>query len=208
MMKIRSLNLGCFHLAAAWSAVLCAALIGPTRPAVAEPAEYVIDPAHFSVGFLVDHVGYAKTLGLFRKAEGSFTFDEATGTLSDVRVVIATDSVFTNHKERDEHLRKADFLNSAEFPEMTFVAAGAQRQGERDFVIDGQLTLLGKTLPVTLKATWNKSGVSPIPPQPYVMGVSARGSFKRSAYGMNYAVANGWVGDEVELLLEFEARRQ
>jgi len=41
-----------------------------------------------------------------------------------------------------------------------------------------------------------------------VMGVSARGSFKRSAYGMSYAVANGWVGDEVALIIEFEAVRQ
>ncbi|MDZ4129536.1 MAG: hypothetical protein U1E02_36020 [Hydrogenophaga sp.] len=37
---------------------------------------------------------------------------------------------------------------------------------------------------------------------------SARGSFKRSAYGMNYAVANGWVGDEVPLIIELEAIRK
>jgi polyisoprenoid-binding protein YceI len=40
------------------------------------------------------------------------------------------------------------------------------------------------------------------------MGVSARGSFKRSAFGMTYSVDNGWVGDEVELIIEFEARRK
>jgi polyisoprenoid-binding protein YceI len=40
------------------------------------------------------------------------------------------------------------------------------------------------------------------------MGVSAEGSFKRSDFGMTYAVDNGWVGDQVELILEFEARRQ
>jgi polyisoprenoid-binding protein YceI len=40
------------------------------------------------------------------------------------------------------------------------------------------------------------------------MGVSARGSFKRSAYGMRYGVDNGWVGDEVALIIEFEARRK
>ena len=40
------------------------------------------------------------------------------------------------------------------------------------------------------------------------MGVSARGSFKRSSYGMNYGVGNGWVGDEVPLIIEFEAQRK
>ena len=40
------------------------------------------------------------------------------------------------------------------------------------------------------------------------MGVSARGSFKRSSHGMNYGVANQWVGDEVPLFIEFEAQRK
>jgi polyisoprenoid-binding protein YceI len=40
------------------------------------------------------------------------------------------------------------------------------------------------------------------------MGVSGRGSFKRSDFGMSYAVDNGWVGDEIELIIELEAIRQ
>ena len=36
----------------------------------------------------------------------------------------------------------------------------------------------------------------------------SRGSFRRSSYGMNYGVDNGWVGDEVPLMLEFEAKRR
>ena len=41
----------------------------------AQPARYEIDPDHFSVGFLVDNVGYAKVLGLFQTAGGTFAFD-------------------------------------------------------------------------------------------------------------------------------------
>jgi polyisoprenoid-binding protein YceI len=188
--------------------------LGPGAPgARAEPARYEIDPDHLSIGFLVDHVGYAKVLGLFRKAEGSYTFDEATEELSDLRVVVDTASVYTNHQKRDEHLRSADFLNSAEFPEMIFTAAGARRQGEREFVIEGELELLGRKRPLTLQATWNKSAEYPFGGglfggKPYAMGVSARGSFQRSAHGMTYSVDNGWVGDTVELIVEFEARRQ
>lgn len=173
-----------------------------------KPAKYEIDPDHLSIGFLVDHIGYAKTLGMFRKASGSFTFDEQTGELSEVRVVIDTASVFTNHKKRDDHLRNADFLNSVEYPEMVFIASGARSTGERSYIIDGKLELLGQSHPVSLNATWNKSGEYPLGGKPYVMGISLRGSFKRSAYGMNYAVDNGWVGDQVELIIEFEARRE
>jgi polyisoprenoid-binding protein YceI len=177
--------------------------------AAAQPARYEIDPEHFSVGFLVDHIGYAKVLGMFQKAGGSYTFDEKTGAVSDVQIVIEAASVFTGHRRRDDHLRSADFLNAREFPRIVFKADGAKRTGERTFVIDGVLELLGRSQPLSLQATWNKSGPYELPgSRAYVMGVSARGSFKRSAFGMTYGVANGWVGDTVELILELEARRQ
>lgn len=189
-------------LAAAWL---------PAVPAQAQAARYEIDPDHLTVAFLVDHIGYAKTLGMFRTARGSYSFDEATARLSAVRIEVDTASVFSNQRKRDDHLKGPDFLNSSEHPRMVFTADTARRTGERTFEIAGQLQLLGKTQPLTLQATWNKSAESPIGGigrKPYVMGVSARGSFKRSSFGMNYAVANGWVGDEVALIIEFEAVRQ
>lgn len=198
----------------ALACLLAIALPGFAPHAVqAEPARYEIDPDHLSIGFLVDHIGYARTLGMFRKAEGAFDFDEQAGELTNLKVVVDTASVFSNHKKRDEHLRSADFLNSKEFPEMVFTAESARRTGETTFVIPGQLELLGKTRPLTLEATWNKSAEYPIGGgllggKPYVMGVSAQGRILRSEFGMNYAVDNGWVGDEVELIIEFEARRQ
>jgi polyisoprenoid-binding protein YceI len=194
--------------------LLAAGAAVAARPARAQAARYEIDPDHLSIGFLVDHLGTSKVLGLFRKARGSFSFDEASGVLSDVRIEVETGSVFSNHRARDEHLKGADFLHSDAFPLMVYTAASARRSGERTFEIPGQLELLGKAQPLVLQATWNKSGPSPIGGffgigrKPYVMGVSARGSFRRSAHGMNYAVANGWVGDEVALIIEFEAVRQ
>ncbi|MDM0104506.1 YceI family protein [Variovorax sp. J22R24] len=176
-------------------------------PVQAEPARYELDPNHITVAFMVDHLGYAKVLGMFRAARGSYSFDEATGTLSNLRVEVDTQSVFSNYASRDRHLKSADFLNANEFPRMVFTATGAKRTGDRSFEIPGQLELLGKPLPLMLTATWNKSGPSPID-RVYTMGVSARGSFKRSSYGMNYGVSNEWVGDEVPLIIEFEAQRK
>ena len=197
---------------AAWLAAAGAALLlGTSGAAHAEPARYEIDPAHLSLAFGVEHVGFAKVLGLFRTARGGYRFDEASGALADVRVEVETASVFSNHDKRDDHIKGKDFLNSAAFPSAVFTASEARRTGERTFEIAGQLQLLGKTQPLTLQATWNKSADSPLGGlgrKPYVMGVSARGSVKRSAFGMSYAVANGWVGDDVAIAIEFEAVRQ
>ena len=189
---------------------LCAHLLLPAA-AQAQAAKYELDPDHTTVAFLVDHIGYAKILGMFRSVRGSYSFDEATATLTKVRIEVETSSVFSNQRKRDDHLKGPDFLNSSQFPRMVFTASSAKRTSDRQFEITGQLELLGKSQPLTLQATWNKSAESPLGGplrKPYVMGVSARGSFKRSAYGMNYAVANGWVGDEVPLIIEFEAVRQ
>ncbi len=192
------------------SAVLVlAALAGVAsmRGAAAEPARYRIDPEHLSIGFLVSHIGYADTLGMFLRGDGGFTFDEQAPALSDLRVTIDAASVFTNHQRRDEHLRGDSFLDVERHPAIVFAGTGAERTGERTGRITGDLTLLGVTRPVTLDVTWNKSGAYPFGSN-YVIGISARGTVRRSEFGMTYAVANGWVGDEVQVIIEAEAIRQ
>jgi polyisoprenoid-binding protein YceI len=193
-------------------AMLAAAALAalPAAPAGAEPRRFEIDPEHLSIGFLVQHINYANVLGMFRSAKGSYSYDEATGVLSDVRIEIDSASVFTNHRKRDDHLKGPDFLNSSEFPRMTFTAGEARRSGDRNYEITGNLQLLNRTAPMTLQATMNKLATYELGTfrKPYVMGVSARGSFKRSAYGMTYGLDNDWVGDEVQMIIEFEAHRQ
>ncbi len=180
-----------------------------TSPARAAPARYEIDPAHFSVGFLVHHIGYADTLGMFLEGGGSFTFDEAAPAVSDIEVTIQADSVFTNHDRRDEHVKGGDFLDVDDHPEIRFVGREARATGENSGEVTGDLTILGVTRPITLQVTKNKIGEYPFGAgPPYVVGVSVRGTVKRSEFGMTYAVVNGWVGDEVELIIEFEAIRQ
>jgi polyisoprenoid-binding protein YceI len=201
--KLTSSRLRCLSI------ILAIALVGAV-PAHAADARYEIDPEHLTIGFLVRHLGYADTLGFFRKASGSYTFDEASRKLSNVQVITETSSVFTGHDKRDGHLRGPDFLDASRTPRMTFTADSATWTDDKTFRVDGELELLGKRRPLQLTGTVNKSGVYPIgnDPKPYVMGVSLRGKVKRSEWGMNYGVANGWVGDDVDLIIEFEARRK
>jgi polyisoprenoid-binding protein YceI len=192
-------------MATRWLAA--ASLVGSALGAAGEPARYELDPAHTTVAFLVEHIGYAKTLGQFLRASGGYTFDAETGALSNVRVVVETDSVDTHHEARDRHLRSGDFLDAQAHPAMTFTAGSARRTGERTFAVTGELALLGETRPLTLQATLNKSAPYPIGNRAEVMGVSARGTLKRTEFGMTYGVADKLVGDDVEIVIEFEARQ-
>lgn len=176
--------------------------------ASAEPRKFVIDPDHFSVGFLIEHVEYNDILGMFLEGEGEFVYDEENRELVSGEVVIQSKSVFSNHEKRDEHLRKDDFLAAQEHPEITFKVTGFQTTGDDTGNVTGDLTLLGKTRPVTLDVTLNKAADYPFGHKEYVLGASARTTIKRSEWGMTYGVDDNLVGDEVELILEFEAIRQ
>jgi polyisoprenoid-binding protein YceI len=194
-------------------AVALVTILGLAAPAQAKPAKYVIDPEHFSIAMSIRHIGYFDLIGLFTEGAGSFVFDETKPEVTDIRVTIKTASFESGHKKRDEHVRNADFLNAKEFPEMVFVGKSTERTGDRTGRIHGALTLRGVTKPLTLDVVWLKSADYPIGGgllggKPYVTGINARGTLKRSDFGMTYGVDNGLVGDDVTLILGFEARRQ
>jgi len=176
----------------------------------ADDKEYIIDDTHFSLGFLVEHAGYAKTLGIFREIEGSFTYDEETNIVKDININVKTNSVFTNHEGRDSHLRSPDFLNTDQYPNMVFKSK-TNNLNNKPGKITGELTLIGMTRPLVLNAKINKIAQYPFRVglfKPIVMGVSANTSFKRSDFGMNYGVDKKFVGDKIELIIEFEAIQQ
>ena len=187
---------------------ICAINAFASEGILAEPARYELDHEHVTVAFLVSHIGFARVLGTFGQVEGHFVFDEETGELSDISINVVTSSVSTHHEDRDNHLRSSDFLDSRRFPTMTYNAASAERTGDRTFAIAGEIELRGVRRPLTLEATWNKSGEYPIGRDAYAIGVSARGSLMRSDFGSTYALDNGWVGDRVEILIELEAQQQ
>ena len=170
--------------------------------ASAAPERFEIDNEHFSVGFLVDHIGYAQQLGQFLEGSGSFVYDPDTDELISGEVVIEADSVFTNHRRRDRHLTGGDFLDARSHSEIRFVASAWD---PATGILSGDLTLLGQTHPVELQATVNKLEDYPFGHGKPTLGVSIRASINRSQWGMTYGIEQGMVGDEVALLIELEA---
>ena len=146
---------------------------------------------------------------MFRDIDGSYIHDVKNKKINDINIVINTDSVFTNDEKRDEHLKSPDFLHVDKYPEMVFKATDIKINND-ETIINGNLTLLGITRPLVLTGQINKIGKYPFGGiiKPYVMGISAKGTIKRSDHAMMYAIKDNLVGDEIELIIEFEARRQ
>jgi polyisoprenoid-binding protein YceI len=183
--------------------VLAVFALAPARAA----ETFKIDKDHSNIVFLVDHLGYSKMVGRFTEFEGQFTFDEANLAANKVTVTIKAESVDTNHKARDDHLRSVDFFNAKEFPTLSFVSTRVEKTGEKTGKLHGNVTLLGVTKPVVLDVTFNKRAEHPLPRYNKLMtaGFSARGSLKRSDFGMKFAL--GGVGDEIQLIIEVEGAK-
>lgn len=186
---------------------LAASLAGMSSGAYADTAVYKLDPDHTSVVFTIMHAGYAKTLGRFAEVEGSFAYNDDTQELSDVAVTIETASVQTWHEARDRHVRSDDFLAAEAHPQITFVAAEGTPISATTGTVSGDLTIRGVTQPVTLTVTKNLLADYPCCHAKETVGISATTTILRSAFGSTYALPV-FVGDEVEITLEFEAIRQ
>ncbi|MDU9004368.1 YceI family protein [Sedimentitalea todarodis] len=171
----------------------------------AAPAQYSLDPEHTLVAFTVEHIGYARVLGVFSEVSGTFTYDAETQELSDVSVTVGAASVDTFHDARNGHVNAGDFLDTGNFREITFTASEGSPLGENSGTVTGDLSMLGQSHPVTLDVTLNKAAEYPFGHKKFTLGLSITAEIMRSEWGMTYAVENGLVGDAVSILIETEA---
>jgi polyisoprenoid-binding protein YceI len=189
--------------AALFSAVLIVAAAGAVQPAAA--ADYVIDTekGHASINFRIKHLGFSWLTGRFDDFSGTFYFDEAKPEASKVKVEINTDSVNTNHGERDKHLRGKDFLDTAQFPKATFESTSVAVNGDKA-TITGNLTLHGVTKEITIEA--ERIGGGDDPWGGFRQGFSGTTSLPLKDFGINFDL--GPASKEVELSLEIEGVRK
>lgn len=93
--------------------------------------------------------GMVPVKGVFSEVSGSGTVTgagEVTGTLT-----VAAGSIGTKVKKRDDHLRSADFLDAANYPDITFSVETISPAAD-GVTVAGDLTVRGTTRPVSFGA--------------------------------------------------------
>ncbi|KML67895.1 hypothetical protein A0G03_03645 [Pectobacterium peruviense] len=168
-------------------------------------AEYKFDKEgqHAFIEFRIKHLGYSWLYGSFNDFDGTFAFDEKNPSSDKVNVTINTNSVDTNHAERDKHLRSAEFLNVSKHPQATFTSTEVKKDGE-DYDITGNLTLNGVTKPVKLDAKLIGQGDDPW--GNYRAGFQAEGTIKLKDFDITTDL--GPASQDVELIIAVEGVRQ
>jgi polyisoprenoid-binding protein YceI len=178
-------------------------------PGPSPAGTYDVDGEHTSVTFRVRHL-LTYVEGRFGTFEGSIDFDPAAPTTAKVKGSIDVASIDTNVKERDEHLRSADFFAAAEHPKITFestTVSDVDAEAKRG-KIHGNLTIRGVTKPVTLDVTLLGRAANPWSGAE-TLGFSATAKINREDFGLtwNQTLETGGVlvGKEITLSLDVEA---
>lgn len=174
------------------------------------------DKQNTSIRFTWDHLGLSRQSGRFLDFDGRLHFSPTDPEGGSVDVVIKAASLWTGVKEYDDNLKSDSFFNVDRYPIITFRSTWVRRTGERTGEVDGELTIMGISKPVTLKVIWNYTGehpfanVNPTYKGKWVSGFSATTKVKRSEWGLTRALPlisdDIWITIEAEFLLKDESR--
>ena len=173
----------------------------PAGQAKSAPAsgKYKVDPEHSTVLLKVKHLNTSWTFCHFDQVSGEFTVDPAKPESGSLKVVVAASSIATGQAARDGHLKSADFLDVAQFPEITFTSKKISKSGEGKYKVEGELALHGvkKSLSVDLEEVGtsdSKFGVR--------AGYFGTFSVQRKDFGITFMPDA--VGDEIAVTVSVE----
>ncbi len=124
-------------------------------------AKWTFEPGHTAAEFRARHMMVTYVRGHFKDVHGSLEFDPENPRDSSFEVKIDAQNIWTGVKERDDHLRSADFLDVEHHPEITFKGNQVEIKGEHDYAVTGDLTIRGVTRPACLNVSYLGNGKRP-----------------------------------------------
>lgn len=176
------------------------ALAGAAVPAVAQT--YTVDPRHTHVTWAVSRLDALTFRGKLFRVTGDVVLDAAAGK-GEIAILIDTHGHATGNL--DDSMLGRSFFNAVQFPTALFRSNKIEFNGQSPAKIEGELTLLGITKPVTLTVTRFRCGENSFTRQSFC-GADATATIKRSDWGMT-----SWLSiasDEVKLDIGIEAHKK
>lgn len=172
--------------------------------------DYQLDKAHSRIAFKVRNLRFW-VHGQFNTFSGHGGYDHKTGLISYLKVQINSASINSNDKDRDRHLRSADFLWAEKYPQIIFNAhkfdySGAKKK--RVKTIHGTINIRGVSKPISLDV--KKIMLAQDPWGKQKLGFEVSGKLDRKSFGLTWnkglkkAVSYLFVGDEVLLDMQFQ----
>jgi polyisoprenoid-binding protein YceI len=178
-----------------------------TPTTAAHAVTYTIDPAHSGAGFKIRHLMISYIRGAFGGVTGTVIVDPSNPANTTIDASIDATTLHTHDEKRDQHVKAADFLDVAKYPQITFKSKRVTPDGNDQWKVAGDLTLHGVTKEVTLEVE-SAPAEAKDPWGNLRNGATASTVIKRSDFGLafNAPLETGGVmlGDEVHLHIDVE----
>jgi len=133
------------------AAILCLSLMLLSTGLNAQ-TNFRADKGHSIVGFKVKHFMISTVTGRFTDFEINVSQKGKDFENAEIDVKIMVNSITTENKRRDNHLRSSDFFAVEEFPEITFKSKSMKKVGEGLYKLIGEFTMRGVTKTIELDA--------------------------------------------------------
>jgi polyisoprenoid-binding protein YceI len=175
---------------------------------VAAQGTYAVDTVHSNVVFKVRHL-VSKVSGEFTEFDGAIVADFENLDASSVEFEIQTNSIDTKNKNRDGHLRSADFFDTEQFPEITFKSNKITKVDGNTYSVSGILNMrgVGKEITMMVEFLGEMTAMGGIR-----AGYELTTTLNRKDYGVawNRELEAGVfvLGDEVEVTINLEVIKQ
>ena len=183
--------------------------------------KWAIDNQHSVAQFKVRHLGVANVTGTFKVFQGELIQEDEEGTSgtlgasgssdfdgAKIQFTIDTNSLDTNHAQRDGHLKSPDFFHTEQFPAMTF--NGMLRKSGDRYEVVGDLTIRDVTKAVTFDAELTGTGKGRFGDNR--AGFEVDGKINRKDFGLVWSMlteSGGLiVGEEVKVHFDVELIRE
>lgn len=170
---------------------------------------WAVDPTHSEVQFKVKHLVISTVTGFFRSFEGSVNTDNEDFDGAEVEFKLDVNSIDTNQKDRDNHLKSDDFFSAEKYPNLLF-ENGVLNKKDDDYELVGDLTIKETTKKISLKA--ELGGIMVDPYGNTKAGFEINGKVNRKEFGLSWdAVTEAGgvvVGDEVKLHFNIQVAKQ
>jgi len=145
-----------------------------------------LDTTHSEVVFKVKHLVITTVTGHFRSFDGTVETENDTDFSSaKVDFTIDVNSIDTNQADRDGHLKSADFFDAENHPNITFVSTSIEKKSDDEFVLNGDLTIRGTTLPVKFDVEFGGTVTDPY--GNFKAGFEVSGKISRKAFGLTWS---------------------
>jgi len=164
-----------------------------------------IDTTHSEINFKVKHMMISTVSGSFEKFDGKVETSNDDFKNGNFSFDAEIDSVNTNNKDRDNHLKSDDFFGAEKNPKLTFKSKSFD--GEK---MVGDLTIKGVTKEVTLDAEYNGTAVDPYGQTK--AGFEFEGNINRKDFGLTWNTVTEAgsivVSDKVKLIASLQFIKQ